>query len=107
MRNVNLLALWTKKCGEKRLVFFCDELAYLRDGLVFGKHGENDGLCGLVKDGQDLCGRLGKEVGEDVTLGGQDVVVHLEAASVLLAHGPDLLLVQAVASLVNVGPETF
>ena len=77
---------------------------HLRDCFVFGKHGENDRLCGFVKDGQDLCGRLGKEIGEDVTLGGQDVVVHLEAAPVLLAHGPDLLLVKAVTSLVDVRP---
>ena len=78
---------------------------HLRDGLIFGKHGENDRLCGFVKDGQDFCGSLGQEVGEDVTLGGQDVVVHLEAAPVLLAHRPDLLLVKAVTSLVDVRPE--
>ena len=39
---------------------------FLGDGLVLGKHGEDDRLGGLVENGQDLGGSLGEEVSQDL-----------------------------------------
>ena len=54
---------------------------------------------------QHLCGRLWQEESEDGALGGEDVVVDLERAEVLLAHRADLLAVEVVAAVVHVRPQ--
>ena len=77
----------------------------LRDGLVLREHGQDDALGGLVENCQDLGGSLGQEVGQDLGLGGEDVVVDLEAGAILFAHLTDALTVEVVSAAVDVGPE--
>ena len=59
----------------------------LGDSFVGRKHGEDNGFCGLVKDLEDLGGGFGQEVGEDVALVGQIVILHLETGAIFWRKG--------------------